>query len=125
MTKRDDEFEELLGRTLRRRVNTAAPAGMTARIAEAASKQTVALVRKAYTPLWTLAIAASLVLAAGMSFFGWRQKQRVAPEVKIATNHAITPVVPATGDIAPANVSLAHGPEAKRSEEHTSELQSQ
>ena len=111
MTKRDDEFEELLGRTLRRRVNTAAPVGMTARIAEAASKQPVAVMRKTYTPLWRLAIAAGLVLAAGMSFFGLRHGQRVTP--KIAATHVIAPVVSTSGDIVPANMPLAHAPAAK------------
>ena len=113
MTKRDEEFEELLGRTLRRHVNTTAPAGMTARIAEAASKQPVAVVSKTRMPLWRLAVAAGLLLAAGMSFFGWRHGQRVAPAPKIAMNHVIAPVVPATEIIAPANVPLAHAPAAR------------
>ena len=115
MTKRDDEFEELLGRTLRRRVNTAAPAGMTSRIADAAGRQPVAVVSKTHMPLWRLAVAAGLVLAAGVSFFGWRHGQRVSPAPKIAMNHAVSPVVSVStaGDIVPANVSLGHAPEAK------------
>jgi len=113
MTKRDDEFEELLGRTLHRRANTAAPAGMTGRIADAAGRQPVAVVSKTRMPLWRLAVAAGLVLAAGVSFFGWRHGQRIAPAPKIATNHAINPVVSTAGDIAPANVSLGHAPELK------------
>ena len=113
MTKRDDEFEELLGRTLRRRVNTAAPAGMTGRIADAAGRQPVAVVSKTHAPLWRLAVAAGLVLAVGMSFFGWRHGQRVAPAPKIATNHAAIPVVSTTRDISPANVSFIHPPVLK------------
>jgi hypothetical protein len=113
MTKRGDEFEELLGSTLRRRVNTAAPAGMTGRIADAASRQPVAVVSKVREPLWRLAVAAGIVLAAGTSFFGWRHGQRVAPSPKIAMDHAVIPVVPTAGDITPANVSLVHLPELK------------
>jgi hypothetical protein len=116
MTQRNDEFEELLDGTLHRRVNTAAPAGMTARITETARRQPVAVVSTTHTSLWKLAIAAGLVLAAGTSFFGWQHRQRVESGPKVATNHAIVPaaVNPAatnvsTGkDIALRNVPLAH-----------------
>jgi hypothetical protein len=115
MTKRADEFEELLGRTLHGHMNTAAPAGMTARIADAAGRQPVAVASKTRTPLWRLAVAAGIVLAAGISFFGWRHGQHVDLAPQTASNHAMVPnaIVPTTGDIAPANVSLVHRPEVK------------
>jgi hypothetical protein len=73
MSEREREFEELLDRTLRRRVNVVAPDAMVGRISAAAGREVV-VVRRGM-PVWQMAAAASVVLAVAGSFYGWRREK--------------------------------------------------
>ena len=73
MSERENEFEELLDRTLRRRVNVVAPVEMVGRISSAAGREVVVVRRR--LPVWQMAVAASVVVAVAGSFYGWRREK--------------------------------------------------
>ena len=83
MSEREREFEELLDRTLRRRVNVVAPDAMVERISAAAGRKVV-VVRRGMS-VWQMALAASVVLAVAGSFYGWRREMGI--------EHGIVPQV--------------------------------
>jgi hypothetical protein len=77
MSERREEFEELLERTLRGRVNVAAPEEMVERIAVAAGRELV-VVRRG-VGMWATAMAACLVMMVAGAFYGWRRGGAVKP----------------------------------------------
>jgi hypothetical protein len=77
MSERREEFEELLERTLRGRVNVAAPEEMVERIAVAAGRELV-VVRRG-VGVWPMAVAACLVMMVAGAFYGWRRGGAVKP----------------------------------------------
>ena len=79
MSERENEFEELLDRTLRRRMNGVAPVAMVERISAAAGREVVVVRR--WAPVWQMAVAASVVLAVAGAFYGWRRERGVAPQI--------------------------------------------
>jgi hypothetical protein len=96
MSEQEWEFEELLERTVRRRVNVVAPVEMTERISAAAGREVVVVRR--WVPMWQMAVAAGVVLVAG-SFGGWRYVRGPATQVALREMptegvRAMSPVVP-------------------------------
>jgi hypothetical protein len=110
MSERENEFEELLDRTLRWRVNAAPPVAMVERIAEAVGREMVVVRRR--LPMWQMAVAASVVLAVAGSFYGWRYGREtehgVAPQIAMRETPAegVRAMSPAVSIAAPP---MPHG----------------
>jgi hypothetical protein len=101
MSEREREFEELLDRTLRRRVNVVAPVEMVGRISAAAGREVVVVRRR--LPVWQMAMAASVVLAVAGAFYGWQRERGMerglAPQIALREMpsegvRAMSPAVP-------------------------------
>ena len=101
MSEREREFEELLDRTLRRRVNVVAPVEMAGRISAAAWREVVVVRRR--LPVWQMAVAASVVLAVAGACYGWQRERGMerglAPQIALREMpsegvRAMSPAVP-------------------------------
>jgi hypothetical protein len=109
MSEREREFEELLDRTLRRRVNVVAPVEMVGRISAAAGREVVVVRRR--LPVWQMAMAASVVLAVAGAFYGWQRERGMerglAPQIALREMpsegvRAMSPAVPSIQHVARA-----------------------
>lgn len=106
MSERENEFEELLDRTVRRRVNVAAPVEMVGRISDAAVREVVVV--RQQVPMWQMAVAASVLLVVVGSFYGWRREKGVehgvAPQIAMRDipSEGVRAISPAVSVVAPS-----------------------
>jgi hypothetical protein len=102
MNERENEFEELLNRTLWRRVNVVAPVEMAGRVSAAAGREVV-VVRRGM-PIWQMAVAASVVLVVSGAFYGWRRERGLATQVAMreVPSEGIRAMSPAMSVVGPS-----------------------